>query len=391
MSKREIWLSVAGVLLLALMVYGVYTLGNFEQRAVQPQSNNGVEWRLGYYEGGPYIDYAAGLREIVAGLAEQGWLSPIDLPEFDDHEETAKIWSYLVEHAESPYLEFVPDAYWSAQWDEAQREINREEATQRLAQRQDIDLMIVMGTWGGQDLATDAHEIPTVIFNSSGPVEAGIVESCDDSGLDHIFAECDPYRYIRQIRLFHDLVDFERVGVVYEDSPSGRIYNNVEDLREIAIERNFELFECHAPEVGIPEVQAMRNVYRCYEALAPDIDALWVGVHIGENPDFMPELLAPLFEARVATWAQAGPPAVRRGALLSVSQQNNPALGRWYAKVISQVLGGSEPREIDQIFEPPADIIINLETARRIGFDPPPGLIRAADEIYEEIESGREP
>ena len=43
------------------------------------------------------------------------------------------------------------------------------------------------------------------------------------------------------------------------------------------------------------------------------------------------------------------------------------------------------PNELEQLFEEPPKIAINLKTAELVGFDPPVVLLGAADEIFEDI------
>jgi ABC-type uncharacterized transport system substrate-binding protein len=385
--RRRRGYALLATAVILLMLVGYYALRAERPPAVTPTRDDGQRWRIGYYEGGPYIDYAGGLLGLVQGLGELGWIEPITLPAFPDEDDTQAIWTYLAEHVESDYLEFVADAYWSANWDDAQREENRQEVLDRLTVVGDLDLMIAMGTWAGQDLATDAHSVPTMVLTSSDPVQAGIIESAEDSGLDHVVAEYDPYRYLRQIRLFHDIVDFQKLGVAHEDSRAGRVYANWDDLQQVARERGFKLVVCHAQDTNLSEMAARQELADCYRMLAPHIDALWIAVHQGEHPKFMPEILAPLFEHDVATWSQAGSDAVRRGVLISVAQQTDyTEVGRWYARTMARTLNGARPRDLDQVFELPLTIAVNLETARRIGFDPPPSLVEAADEVYTQIE-----
>ncbi len=351
-----------------------------------PSTMADQKWRIGYYEGGYYDDYEGGLRALVDGLAELEWIEPLDIPEFEPDDDTQVIWEYLAQNVQSPYIQFVADAYWSADWDETQRQQNRRAAIQRLNTIGDIDVMIAMGTWAGQDLATDEHAVPTMAINSSGPVQAGIIDSVTDSGLDHVVAECDPDRYVRQIQLFHDIVGFERLGVVHDNTADGKIYANLTDLQRVGADRDFEVIECYARDTGFEERIYRQELINCYQELAPQIDALWIGVHQGEDPVFMPEILEPLFAHDVATWAQAGLPAVKRGALISITQQDYAAAGRWYAQTLAKILNGAQPRDLNQVFELPNHVIINLETARRINFELPAGLLEIADQTFDTIE-----
>jgi hypothetical protein len=53
---------------------------------------------------------------------------------------------------------------------------------------------------------------------------------------------------------------------------------------------------------------------------------------------------------------------------------------------MAKIFNGAKPRDLDQIFEDPTSISINLKTAQIVGYDPPLDVMSIADEIYYEIE-----
>jgi ABC-type uncharacterized transport system substrate-binding protein len=155
------------------------------------------------------------------------------------------LWNWLSTDTKSKYVEFVDNAYWSSNWDKKMRSENKKACIKRLNEG-DIDFMFSLGTWAGQDLANNDHTVPTFCLSISDPIKSKVIKSSKDSGYDHIIARCDPTRYMRQIRLFHDIIKFKKLGVVYEDTPDGRTYAGLEDLIEISNERGFEVVECIA-------------------------------------------------------------------------------------------------------------------------------------------------
>jgi ABC-type uncharacterized transport system substrate-binding protein len=358
---------------------------------LEPLTRDGHPWRIGYLQGGDWPDYAGHLRGFARGLMELGWLPPLELPKGQGAGETAGLWRRLSEETSRQYLHFVGDAFYDAQWDPKRRIAVRRELLRRLTEREDLDLVIAAGTWAGQDLATDVISTPVVVISTSDPVGAGIIDSAADSGHDHLHAMCDPDRYIRQIRAFHSLVQFRRLGVVYEDTPDGRAWSNVGDLEAVAAERGFTLVHRHLPDPGAPPPAPLPEVVRLYEELAPRIDALWIGAHAAQTARSMPAILQPLLEKKVAVWAQDGPPAVRRGALLSISERDLDEVGLFYAKVAATALHGVPPRAIGQVYEDPKRLAINLATARRIDFRVPPGALAVAGDVYESIEDASQP
>jgi len=351
-----------------------------------PTLNHGRKWRIGYYEGGAYVNYPANLRTIVAGLAELGWMAPLNIPDVQDTTASKPVWDDLVRHARSDFLEFVPDGYWSAKWSKEDRQVIKTEIIERLNGRQDIDFMIAMGTWAGQDLSNRDHHTPTMAVSVSDPVRSGMSVSPEDSGIDHFHAKCDPTRYIRQLRLFHRLVRFKKLGVVYENTQEGRTYAAMEDIQTVAGERNFEVITCEAPFSEIDRKGSTDRIIECHEQLAQKVDAVFVTVHRGIDPNRMDELVAPLLQHKIPTWSQRGPQEVKKGVLFSISRGGFRAVGRYHAEVMARIFNGQKPRSINQIFEDPKLIAVNTQTAEKIGFKIPPSILQIADEVYDTIE-----
>ena len=381
--KRCLWLLL---ILSAVTVTAAFlTRDKPEKPPYPPVTRNGERWRIAYYEGGEYIDYASNLRAIATALEAMDWIEPINIPDFDNEEDTSKIWQYLARNVTSEYISFAADAFYSAGWDEAARDSISGSIINRLNTAADIDLLIAMGTWAGQDMVNDLHSTATLALSSSDPVAAGIIDTYRSSGYEHVLVEVDPERYRRQIRLFHEIVGFERLGVVSEDSNDGRIYSNLADLEYVAKEKNFTIVECHTDDYPNDEERSHQGVVGCYSALAPQIDALWIGAHNGEDPQHMPESLDAMFENNIPTYASVGPSAVKRGVLLSIQYTDSDAAGLWYVGVMARIFHGETPGSINQVFEMPGQISINLETARRINFQIPEGVLAIADEVYTSI------
>jgi ABC-type uncharacterized transport system substrate-binding protein len=235
-------------------------------------------------------------------------------------------------------------------------------------------------------VAVNDHRVPTIVISTSDPIKSGIVDSAEDSGRDHVMAQCDPQRFIRQLRMFHTLIGFEQLGVIYEDTPDGRVYAALEDIEVVAVERGFDIVVCIAPETNLSEEEAVREAVRCYEELAPQIDAFFVTPHAGSSVKHMPEILTIFYDYDIPTWGLDGSELVKHGVLMSISDvTTDHARGLWYAEAIGKILNGAKPRDLDQVFESPKTIAINLEAASLTGYDPPASILIVADEIYETI------
>lgn len=393
MTFRRRLLSTGFALALALTALGAApglgATAHAASAAVFPvtpvRTPQGERWQLGYLQGGDYADYPIILTAIVRGLITLGWVEDTPLPDPTTHT-AAQIWAYLAEHGKSDYVRFVPDGFYSpGNFDAALRPATREAVYARLNGKRDIDLMIAMGTWAGQDLANGPIDVPTIVASTSDPIASRIVTSAEDSGHDHIHAKVEPDRYQRQLRLFHDIVPFQTLGIVYENTPEGRTFGGVDAVEDMARQLGFQVVACHAPFNNVPTAEAERLAADCYAQLAPTVQAVYLTVHRGVTTQSLGPIVDAMLKAEVPSFSMLGSAEVQRGVLLSMAQAGYLPVGLFHAETMARIFHGAKPRELSQVWLSPAEIAINLKTAERIGFDPPIDILLASDEVYDAI------
>jgi ABC-type uncharacterized transport system substrate-binding protein len=347
----------------------------------KPTTHKGKKWKIGYYEGGRYLNYPTNLRAIAEGLVQLGWMEKTTIADTDDPTDSKSVWEAL-SNVKSAYLQFERQAYYCAYWDKTLRASNKKAALTSLQNGQ-LDLIIAMGTWAGQDLANDQHSVPVIVVSSSDPIKSGIIKSASYSGFDHVHARCDPNRYRRQVRLFHSIVGFKYLGIAYEDTQVGRSYAAIEDVESMAARHGFKIVKCDAKWTGVTQQEYARNLVECHKKLAPQVEAVYITVHAGMDSKHMKKIMAPLIAHNLPTFSQRGSQHVKNGALMSIARAKFGPIGMFHASIIAKIFNGAHPGELNQIFEDPRNIAINLNTAKAIGFKPPKGLMMVADEIYE--------
>ncbi len=360
--------------------------GGQEEYSTSPPPRSAKVWRIGYLEGGDWKNYQSSLIATVETLAELGWIEAINIPVQKSNDDTATLWAWLAAHVRSDYLEFAADAYYSNNWDEEERKQTRQRLLKRLNDEQDIDLMLALGTWAGLDLANNEHHVPTLVASTTDPLRAGIIASSADSGYDHLLVRIDPTRHERQIRAFHDVIGFKKLGVVFQNTVEGRSYAAIEDIEKVAGERQFDIIPCY---IGRSDtMEAVAEVIDCTRELAPRIDAYYAPMYHAINPNTLPELLAALNEYQIPTFSQSTD-LVRYGLLLSVAQTNFEGMGKFYAATIAKIINGAKPRDLNQVHEAPVEIAFNAAAAILIGLQPEiyDLLLKTAEEVYEEIET----
>ncbi|ABM05018.1 ABC-type uncharacterized transport system, periplasmic component [Psychromonas ingrahamii 37] len=353
-----------------------------------PVLNDGKHWRVGYYEGGEYTDYQKEFTATIKGLMKLGWIELQTIPE-QPGERTDLLWKWLSTQIKSDYIEFVPDAYYSAGWDEELRKQSAAAVIDRLKNKPDIDLMIAMGTWAGKDLANDRHTTPTLVLSASDPLAAGIIKSVEDSGYSHLHAAVDLDRFARQVKLFHELVGFKNLGVAFENSASGRSYAAIDSIEILSKERGFDIIPCYTQSDISEKAIAEASVISCFELLAKSAEAIYVTNQGGVTYNSIPKLVEIANKHRIPTFSQSGAEEVKYGFLLSLSRAAFRYLGDFHALTIAKVFNGAKPGQLIQLFEEPPKVAVNLKTAKIIGFNPPLLLLGAADEIYHEIQSSQ--
>jgi len=351
-----------------------------------PKTNDGKKWRIGYYEGGEYIDYQKILTATVKGLMELGWIEPSEIPK-QKGEQTKELWAWLAGNLKSTYIEFVKDAHYSANWDDNLRKKTADEIIGRVNGKKDIDLIMATGTWAGQDLANDRHKTPTMVLTCSDALGAGIIKSIGDSGYDHVSAWVDPLRFERQVQIFHDIVKFRKLGLAYENTVAGRSYGAVEQVEKVMQERGFEVVSCYTKSDIADQKMAEESVKRCFHELGEKkADAIFVTPQGGITLKSIPELVKIVNSYKIPTFSNSGSDEVKYGFLMSLSQAGFKYIGHYHAETFAKVFNGAKPRQLDQTFKEPMKIALNLKTAKIIGYDPSMDVLGIVDETYNEIE-----
>lgn len=373
-----------------LLAFSIGFAADKKQYSTSPPAQAAKKFRIGYYEGGPYKNYPITLTATVNSLAEFGWIERLTVPQHDE-KDMDKLWAWLAANVKSSYLEFAADAFYAINWKKDIREQTKQMIVKRLKESKDIDLMIAMGTWAGQDLANNEHSVPTVVCSVSDAVASNIVAGAEDSGYDHVHALVDPKKHSRQIHAFHDIMGFKKLGVTYIDTVAGRSYAAMDDLKEISKQRNFEVVECQNLSGPVtPETNA--SIVGCAKTLAPKIDAYYLTIQSNVNKETLPEILAAMTAAKVPVFSQAGSDEVRQGALLSIATSTNlTTYGKFHAEVIAKIINGAKPRELSQICEAPPKIAFNKAAAKAIDLKDEVFqlLLKTAQDVYDKIEEAK--
>jgi ABC-type uncharacterized transport system substrate-binding protein len=341
-------------------------------------------WRLALVATGSFKDYQIILQGLIKGLEEKGLIENGNIPVSVSNEGLAAMWEWARKNAGGDRIVFVQDAFYTPNWNQKQRPLVKQKLLERIRKQGDIDLILACGTWVGQDFSTDEVHLPVVVISVSNPVEAGIIASVEDSGRDNLFASVEPRRYERQIRLFHDIFRFRKMGIAYDAGSDDHGTIALAEIEKTARDLRVELARCTGNFEMEDTSLAADNLRACHENLVKQgVDAVYVTYSPAMLDARIPEVLSPLIKARVPTFSQMGSAEVARGVLLSISQANMQDEGRFNAEALAEIINGKRPRDQPQRFESTFSLAVNLRTAALIGWNMPLEILAAMDEFYQ--------
>ena len=253
-----------------------------------------------------------------------------------------------------------------------------------LMSRKDLDLIITAGTDATRSiLKYNNQRTPILALAVSDPIGSGFVLNEKDSGIENFTVRIVPNRFERMFRIFHEVVQFQKLGLLYPDTKSGKKYTNLDAARKVAKEKNFKLIEYKLDK---------ENPNACMQGLQKLVDQ-------GMDAFFIPSLLCFdwskndvsniltfLRNNKIPTFARNGSSYVKGGALMGFSTIDFSERGNFLADKIERILINKiSPRKLPMVDQAVPKISFNLKVAIDIEFDPPFDILSATDELYNEI------
>jgi ABC-type uncharacterized transport system substrate-binding protein len=388
MKLKKLFLT-ATLLILAIL-FGMIQSSAQQNDKNAPIRNGSKKWRIAYCQSGPYLNYTGTLFYLVQGLQKLGWLNNVDgIPYTWGNDDSRAVWDYLRKEDIGSYIEFVEDGFYSF----SEGEDVEANAIERLTQKKDIDLIIVMGTVAGKSITAHADDIdaPIMVFSTSNAVLANISNTVEYSGRDNVWAHTDPNRYKQQLQVFHDIFQFSNLGIVYDkDHPNAPIFAAVDDVNQIAVERQFKVINRSVTSTTGKDDQDRYFEYllKIHTELAEEVDAFYYAIapFPGLKKEHLFDVLKPFYDKNIPVFSQLGEEEVKFGALMSIARPDFSGVGLFGADKITRALHGEKPGTLFQKFSNTPAIALNLEVADMIGYEIPFEVLLVSDIIYQKID-----
>lgn len=182
------------------------------------------------------------------------------------------------------------------------------------------------------------------------------------SGVDNLSYLTTPWEASRDLEEFYRIAPFEKVAVLVDArllAASGAIIDNVARTAE-------------SYEVEFQIVPVQDQAQPALEAIGPDVDAVMVSALLNMPDAETAALIDGINERRLPSMALFGRDQVVRGLLLGVAPDTNfTRVARRVAIHTQAILMGEPASQLPIQVAQPRELVINMETARRIGFSPP--------------------
>ncbi|MBQ7607002.1 MAG: ABC transporter substrate-binding protein [Desulfovibrionaceae bacterium] len=343
----------------------------------------GKPFRILYVDGGSYSDFQRVFSGFAKNLKNLDLVENGDVPVPKDTESVREMWEWMGNNAKGEHIVFLPDGYYSAEYDKKKMETITAAIRERIKTRQDVDLILSFGTVAGQSLSKLDTTVPIIFTSVTDAVAAKIVPSVNDSGKDNHVAIIVPDLDKRSIEIFHRIFNFSKMGIAYENTPEGRDLVALSAIEAAAADFGIELIRCTDEfEVADSNIAADR-LAACHSQLIENgAQAIFLTTNISITPMNADIILRPINAAKLPSFSQLGSADVKLGALMSQSEQTAREEGAYCAELLAQIRGGKTPRSLSQVFDFVVIIAINLRTAAHIGWNPSLETLLMVDEFY---------
>ena len=360
--------------LMLLLIITIFSFGN-NSRTYSEQENQKL--RIGYVESERLDNFSRNFSGILANFIVLGLIISnykADLNEVD----TLKIWNDICNNYSSDKIELVKDMYFNV------KEM-RDSEYSKMVNRDDVDLIIVMGTVAGKYFFENETKNKFMVFACADPVSAGIIKSEAERYKDNCFAHLDRTRYERQIIASHNILKFKKIGVVYQDTAEAFSYSAIDKLRKLSNELNFEIVERHVVESQNENDynRYYKDLKQAYKELVEEgIDSLYITTATIENDKLLGLLEPDVYANNIPTIAQFSEEQVKYGALMGFVINDAMEQGYFAATQIKAYLEGTPFNELEQVNDDTPKMSLNYDIAKCINLKIPFSTLLIIDKIY---------
>jgi outer membrane protein TolC len=272
-----------------------------------------------------------------------------------------------------PVLVLPPDKRFAGDWtrDGVNAALDR-----ALADRQ-VDVVLAMGILAAHELAQrptlPKPGISAVVID---PILQKFPLRQGTSGRKNFTYVADFQNVGNEVDMFHKIVGFKHLAALVDDA----LMNAMPELQSKADEL------AKALNVRITIVRTRTDVAAALAAIPPDADAVYVTGLLSFKDDDVRELARGLSARRLPSFSLLGRQELEDGLLMTTggAQRDVERLARRVVLMIQRIAQGEDLATFEVSFPTEQRLIINMQTAREIGFSPRWEYLTDAEQLHAE-------
>lgn len=363
-----------------------------QEKNIKPSTKpDGSKYRIAYVDYDEYLPASQQLYYILNGLKNMGWITCKEFPFSAADMSTKEMVYELAKMDLGEYLEFDDEAFYYLGYDE--KEQVKKSLYKHTEEDKDIDLVITFGTGAGKFVRDLNLSVPMVSFSATDPVASGIIESSTEgSGNDMVWAQVEPSMPLRQLKYYHSIKPFQKLGViVYGDET----ISGVPDIERASQEVGFELIKYNIAETERKtkeEKEAYYNLVKqeFVKMRQEGIDAFFLTVDLINDMEVLPDIIKIMHDKQIPVYVMDDANTVENGALMLIATYDFENVGYFIADAIAQILNGAVAGDLPCAYTSSPYICFNYDVAKEIGYPLDFKFLISCDEIYCTKEAGHE-
>lgn len=366
------------ILVIIFAFTGVFTIAGINLNNTSSEINKGEirPLRIGYVESEEFPLYTSLISNMAKDFQKMGVLDSYNI---DGSSKSAnEIWNEMCDHCISNDYKFIKDMFYNM------KDTN-EKVYSSAVNNESVDLVLVMGTTAGKYFADKEMKNKFMVFAAADPIRSGILKSATEKNNKNAFAHLDPNKYMRQIQAGHRLLNFKKVGVVFENNEDAYAYSAIGDLIDQSKKLNFEVVIRNVSEAKNNKdyeryYRDLTNAYK--ELVGEKIDMLYMTTATIQNERICDILGKDIYKNNIPVLAQTDESQVEFGATIGITMYDSVEQAAFAVNQIKSYREGIPFEDLDQINESTAKIYLNYNIAKSLGISFPFSTLLIVDKIY---------
>ena len=247
---------------------------------------------------------------------------------------------------------------------------------EKLLSDESIDMILGMSPIGSHIMSTNGPYDKPVIsaFILNQQVQGVPITSDATSGVKNLSYLELPVSPIRDLEIFQEMIGFSRLGVIVDES----IFKGIPELQSYA--------DAAMDTLGInyDYIYTRQSADEVLQSIGNNFDGIifFPSDHMTREEHQL--LIEGINEKKIKSFSVFGRVDVERGVLAGVAMSNLNLVSRRIALNIQRILSGEDPEELSVKLLYNEEFVLNMETARQIGYSPSWEVLSEALLINEE-------